>query len=467
MITSIQITNLGGFASFLIPAMGSVITVTGKNGSGKSSLLDAIKYLAQNGHDPSLLKAGTDAGEIVATFSDGTQCRAKVTKEGTERSWRPKDGKRWTRGREFIDKVCAAIDYDPIAFLDLKPKQQAEKLLEICDVQATHEEILEAVADAQDEANTAPLKAGMSGLEVLNTLHATIYAARRTLNAGADQLESHAAELANSIGPAAPEGTDWAGAARAAAEQKQALEAEERKEIQHISDVFGMDKAGRAEARKGAEQVIDADINNKIAALERERSDRKAGCASLEQEAVEAARATATEQAAAVRARLRPEIERLAGEHTVAQERAMAHERAAGTQKAADAAKASATAKKAKSATLTAALERISALKLKLAERLPIPGVTVSGGQIVREEDSGLVPFARWNTASKLQLCLKVAMLHGGSAGFVVIDKCESFEQKNLEALYAAAKRYASEQGCQFIISVVDPQGGDLRVGTV
>lgn len=437
-ITRIQITNMATFTA-IDYALPMVCLIQGGNGVGKTGLLDCIRCLGESGHDPDILHGNAAEGETIVTMDDGAQLRVRVTRAETWRGWKPKDGKRWIKGREEIDKVYRAIAYDPMKFLELTPKQQAETLASLSPVQATEEEIRAAVGDAEAEAAAVRVREGMSSLELINAVSKTIYDARTAYNTGADTQGKHASQLEQSLPPATLDGVGWEEKAEQLAREMNAIEAT----IQDKKDA-----AQKHYIAACAE--VDKEINAEIAALEEKRAERKNDIRTDIAAGVEA-----------VRSANKPTIDRLNVDLGIAQERARAQQQADGTRAAADAARREATQKRARSKTLTEALDRLQALKLRLVAKFPIKGAMIEDGKIVREQDGGVVPLKKWNTADQYVLALKIGMMIGG--GFVLLDGAECFDKPHREALLKACNKYA-EEGVQFVISSVDPAGGPLVV---
>ena len=69
-IQHIKISNILGIRELEFKA-GQFVEVTGRNGQGKTSLLEAIKAATQGGHDATLLRKGAEKGEVVLVLDSG------------------------------------------------------------------------------------------------------------------------------------------------------------------------------------------------------------------------------------------------------------------------------------------------------------------------------------------------------------------------------------------------------------
>lgn len=108
---------------------GSIVQLTGKNGSGKSSVLDAIFYaLAGTAGIPSKpirngeqsAKVRLDLGEIIVT--------RKFTDTGSTLTVEGSNGARFPSPQKMLDDLIGTISFDPLAFMRMEPKEQSDLL---------------------------------------------------------------------------------------------------------------------------------------------------------------------------------------------------------------------------------------------------------------------------------------------------------------------------------------------------
>lgn len=137
---------------------GNLVTIGGKNGHGKSSVLDAI-YVALKGRavaPPRPIRQGEEQCTIRLDLGDWIITRKFHAKEGGEFTDSLKienpDGLRQTKNpQQMLDSLLGEIGFDPFEFVNLKPKEQAARLLQMVPLAIDLDEF--AAADASDFAN--------------------------------------------------------------------------------------------------------------------------------------------------------------------------------------------------------------------------------------------------------------------------------------------------------------------------
>lgn len=109
---------------------GSVVQITGANGAGKSSILDAI-YVALGGTKdaPSTpVRQGEKAARIELDLGDVVVTRRFTAGGGTSLELARKDGTVFKKPQQALDGILGALTFDPLAFTRMAPKVQAEQL---------------------------------------------------------------------------------------------------------------------------------------------------------------------------------------------------------------------------------------------------------------------------------------------------------------------------------------------------
>lgn len=191
----IQLTaeNIKRLQAVQITPKGNVVTISGKNGQGKTSCLDAITYAL--GGDPSdkmPVRRGEEKARVVVDLGDIIVKRTFTAAGGTALVVTNADGVKQTTPQAILDKLVGKLTFDPLAFSREKPKQQAEILRALIGLDFTKQ-------DAERE---------------------TLFADRTNVNRDAKALEVRIAALPKYEGLPAEEQS----AASVLEEQKQAAE---------------------------------------------------------------------------------------------------------------------------------------------------------------------------------------------------------------------------------------------------
>lgn len=152
-ISNIHIENFKRISELDVAPGTHLFIVGGKNGNGKSSLLDAVS--AAFGGKKSLpdrpIRDGAEAGEIVIKLDSGHIVRSDL-KGGVTVS-KDVDGRlaKLSSPQALLDAMRGSLAMDPLAFLRQDPKAQAKTVRELsgCDTTA-----IEADGKAAAEART-------------------------------------------------------------------------------------------------------------------------------------------------------------------------------------------------------------------------------------------------------------------------------------------------------------------------
>lgn len=161
-IIELKASNVMGLSACDITPDGHLNVIGGKNGAGKSSLLNAIcAALAGKGGMPSEpLKRGEKKGEIVVKIDrpDGAiTVRRKLSADGkTSLVIEGEGGARFQKPQAMLDELVGAVGFDPAGFLRLDPKKQAEQLrelvgLDLSDLDGQRQQLYEQRTDANRE----------------------------------------------------------------------------------------------------------------------------------------------------------------------------------------------------------------------------------------------------------------------------------------------------------------------------
>ena len=132
-IIRLDITNYLGIKAVSITPDGAVIRIEGKNGVGKSSIINSIWAglggLKEVPTNP--IRNGEKDARIFLDLGEFTVER-RFTEKGTYLQVMNKDGFEAKKGQTFIDQYFNKVSLDPMAFIDMKkPGERREFLLNL------------------------------------------------------------------------------------------------------------------------------------------------------------------------------------------------------------------------------------------------------------------------------------------------------------------------------------------------
>ena len=115
---------------------GNLVIVAGKNGQGKSSVLDSIAAAlggANSKTTPKPIRDGEDRAEIVLETEELTVTRV-FTPSGSRLTLTSKDGAKYPKAQAKLDELVGKLSMDPLAFTLLDDKKQLAQLLDLVEL---------------------------------------------------------------------------------------------------------------------------------------------------------------------------------------------------------------------------------------------------------------------------------------------------------------------------------------------
>ena len=116
-ITKLQIENLYGIEQLELD--GKSIELTGTNGAGKSSVLDAIRLaLTNNSRRKYIVKNGETEGRVLVKLDDGTTIdRKKRTDKSDYKSIKDEKGNDINSPENFLKEIFTPLQLEPVEFV--------------------------------------------------------------------------------------------------------------------------------------------------------------------------------------------------------------------------------------------------------------------------------------------------------------------------------------------------------------
>jgi len=128
-IVRLQSENVKRIRAVEIRPDGSTVVVGGRNGQGKTSLLDTIEYvLAPKDHQcAEPVRRGEKKARGVIDLDNGlTVTRTMTPGGGGSLKVTAKDGAAYPSPQAMLDRLVGQLTFDPLAFMRLKPRDQAD-----------------------------------------------------------------------------------------------------------------------------------------------------------------------------------------------------------------------------------------------------------------------------------------------------------------------------------------------------
>lgn len=414
-IVSLTAENVKKLKAVEIKPDGSLVQITGANGSGKSSVLDAI-YMALAGTKaiPSApVRKGEAKARIKLDLGDVVVTRRFTAAGGTSLTVEAADGARYGSPQKMLDELLGSLTFDPLEFSRMEPKRQLETLRGLVQIDVN--------IDQLDEDNKRD------------------YDARTDINRRIKQLRAQAEAI--TVDPDAP----------AEPVDVSELTAEMQRAGEHNADI----ERRRANREKAAEQIAgmrkDAESGREKAAELRAKADR------IEQDA-----ATAEARANELQAKIDA-----AGELPAPIDVAAISARintAAATNRAVQDRELRADIER----QAAAAEANVAALNEQMEERtrqraeaiagatMPVPGLSFGDGEVIYQD----LPFAQACSAEQLRVSVAIAMAANPKLRVLRIKDGSLLDENGLQLI----AEMAAERDYQVWIERVDTSG---KVGIV
>lgn len=418
-VAKIRISNILGIEELEIRP-GSVTEITGPNGSGKTSVLEAIRAALGGGHDATLIRQGTEKGQVVIELEDGVRITKEIRPKGSDlRLTHPTLGQ-VGRKQGYLNELVDALGINPVDFLTAPKKRRVEVLLEAMPLEVTAGQVSEALGE-----ELAAVPEGHA-LEVLGNLAKSYYDHRTGVNRAAREKRATAAEMERNLPGGI--GGEW--------EQVEAGLAEELRQLRARTQA-ALTQARDTQAERARE--IEQAAADRIAAIKYQRDMDVAGA--LRDRDAELER---------IRAAYEPENQTLTEDLARAKAQAQAHRDAEKTREFIERQNAEAEQLEAEAERVTQVLGRLEGLKADLLANLPIQGVEIVDGDLLVDG----IPFDRVNESRRIRLAMEIARLRAGDLGLVVVDGLERLDR----TAYEAFKAEAAQSGLQFIVTRVSDE---------
>lgn len=128
--TKIKIKNLFGITETELD--GRSVEITGTNGTGKTSVIDAFRYALTNQSDRKLIvKEGASEGEIIIETDTGLMIDRRKRNEQADYKSVKENGKEVMSPESFLRQLFTQLQLDPVAFTLMSEKEKNRAILDL------------------------------------------------------------------------------------------------------------------------------------------------------------------------------------------------------------------------------------------------------------------------------------------------------------------------------------------------
>lgn len=417
-IIALQAENIKKLVAIEIRPDGNVVEITGKNGQGKTSVLDSIWWaLAGAGNvQTAPIRSGQqearialDLGELIVLRKfrrkdDGDITTSLVVESG--------DGARYPSPQKMLDALVGELSFDPLEFTRISPREQYDRLRQFVPG-VDFDELDRQAQEAYDRRRSVnrqahDLRSQAEGIEVPD---------------GTPEQPVNEDELTDRLAEAAQHNADI--------ERQQGKREDAAATAQRLDDEAGEHEREVAELRARAYE------------LEGHATDKRDKAGELRDRLAAAAPLPDPVDTDRLRDELRQarEVNREVG--------ALQHRRDLESQ---------AGALEATAAKLTATIKDVEAVKQKAVReaKMPVDGLGFGDGEILLGE----IPFSQASDAEQLEASVAIAMASNPDLRVIRVRDGSLLDEDAMAHL----GRMADEHDCQVWIERVDSSG---RVGFV
>lgn len=134
-IIELRSENVKKLKAIEIKPKDNVVIISGKNGAGKTSVLDSIWFALEGGAGlkgtPMPIRKGEKKAEIKLTLDDFIVTRKWTDNDKTYLKVTNREGLKYDSPQELLDGFIGKLTFDPLAFCDMSDKEQRELLLKL------------------------------------------------------------------------------------------------------------------------------------------------------------------------------------------------------------------------------------------------------------------------------------------------------------------------------------------------
>jgi len=201
----IKIKNLFGIREYEMN--GQSVELSGKNGAGKTSVIDAIRYGLTNKSDRDyIIRNGENEGEILIETDNGIRIDRKSRSNQADYKSVKKDGREVGSPETFLREIFTTLQLSPVEFMEMDKKQQNAIILDMIEYDWDLKKIKEWFGEIPDW-----ISYDQNILQVLNDIQADngyYFQHRQDLNRDMRNKRAFIEDIASTI-PAGYDASKW------------------------------------------------------------------------------------------------------------------------------------------------------------------------------------------------------------------------------------------------------------------
>ena len=387
-IAYLKISNILGHEDLEVTP-GRYNEISGANGTGKTSVIEAIKAALKTGTDASLLRNGAEKAEIVILFDNGRKLSRKFNPTGSSSlSYIDPEGRPILKPQTDLDGLYDLTQINPLSFLSADKNDRAKILLDSIPLRLPFDEIETLLTELG-------FKMDLTGnpIRVIDKAQKQIFDERTIQNRLLKEKETTKDALIRTLPPVTVSNPD-------------AMITEIETKLSYWETRFHEDTNSIHELKTAALLELQERYNDEIRQTEEKYNNLLNDKNQKYQDAIAAKNSELQElrsvKESAIRSQnIRDSINTFSAEAKIYEER---------------------------SKSLTKAIDSLKAIKQGMLKDLPISGLEVIEGEVYRNG----VSLDRLNTAQQIEIAVDIAKLRAGELGIICVDGIERFDSEAL-----------------------------------
>ncbi|CAL9959012.1 hypothetical protein VPHK250G1_0038 [Vibrio phage K250 g1] len=478
-LVSVQIKNILGVSALEFNhEAGNVIEISGGNGKGKTSTLEAIKDAFGASSYSTLIRNGEESGEVVLDFGDiivNRKYKAEGAPKTTVKARLPGSDKYGAVGSpaKYIKSLTNASSLDPASLLSAKPKELIDIVLNSMPIYADANRIMDITGVSHDVSGHA--------LNVISEIGKSIFDERTGVNREGKQLQGTIASLRETLPEELPSKSEL---------EQQVAELQDSN--LNIHEEFNAERANVDETAKQQKAEIDEEVTTLRSEIETHDNDIANNNArvqseidelQLQIEKLKESRYTYEQEIKDKKVEVYAKITNLDNkkfniedererqqsdiDNKVVTKQQENNQQINQLQNSISQCavidntlnnvknyEAQLQQISGKSKSMGEQIKMLNEYKEELCQALPIDGLEIKEGSLLLDG----VSFETLNTAARLTLVVKLAELNAGDCGVVILDNTEMMDSETYTSFLAEADK----TDLTFIVARVTD--GDLKI---